>query len=205
MSEDVLRRLRSATAGDHARVEAVLDLLHPELDRDRLTPAMTALHAFWSAAEQGLAGWAALHPDDAARVDWPLRRRAHLYAADLHALGARPAADRPAMAEVPDTAAALGRMYVLEGATLGGTVIDRHLARLPALSGIRLSALSPYGERTGAMWHAFRTVTRAHTTGHGDADRVVRAACETFAALVHWVGGLRRVPDPPRCASPTLE
>ena len=184
---DVLHRLRTATADDHRRVEAQLDLMDPALDRDRLTSAVSALHAFWAAAEEGLARWAGRCPDDAARLDWPQRRRAHVYEADLRALGAAPAAERPELPGVQDTDEALGRMYVLEGATLGGAFIDRHLSDLPALTGVRLRAFTPYGERTGAMWHAYRRAARAHTTGAGDADRVVRAACDTFAALASWV------------------
>jgi heme oxygenase len=188
VSSDVLHRLRTATAEDHARVEARLDLMHPDLDRARLRRAMAALHGFWAAAEEGLADWAERHPDDAGRIDWPRRRRAHLYAADLHALGTEPDSGRPALPQVRDTDEALGRLYVLEGATLGGTFIDRHLASIPTLTGVRLRAFSPYGERTGAMWHAYRRAARAHTAGVGDADRVVRAACDTFAALARWVG-----------------
>ena len=187
MREDVLRRLRTATAADHARVESALDLMDPGLDRPRLAEAMVVLHGFWVAAEEGLARWADGYADDAARVDWPQRRRAHLYEADLRELGVPAASDRPALPAVRNTDEALGRMYVLEGATLGGTFIDRHLAGLPALSGVGLSAFSPYGERTGAMWRAFRRTTREHVAGLGDADRVVDAASRTFAALVAWV------------------
>jgi heme oxygenase (biliverdin-IX-beta and delta-forming) len=187
-SGDVLHRLRTATAADHERVEATLDLLDPALDRARLARAMTALHGFWAAAEAGLARWAARHPDDADRLDWSRRRRAHLYEADLRALAAPPSPRRPALPDVVDTDGALGRMYVLEGATLGGTFIDRHLSTLPALTGVRLQAFSPYGERTGAMWHAYRGATRAHVAASGDAGRVVDAACDTFATLADWVG-----------------
>ena len=63
---------------------------------------------------------------------------------------------------VTGTDAALGRLYVLEGSTLGGVFIDRHLAALPRLAGLpRLHAFSPYGAETGAMWAAFRRQTRA--------------------------------------------
>lgn len=193
MTDDVLRRLRAATARDHERVEAALDLVHPELDRPRLAAAMTRLHAFWRAAEAGLDDWAARSPVDAARVDWAHRRRTHLYAEDLRALGGRPLTSGPALPAVLDTDHALGRMYVLEGSTLGGTFIDRHLAHLPALSGVRLRAFSPYGERTAAMWHSYRKATRAHVAAGGDAGRVVDAASETFAALAGWVDDPRAV------------
>ena len=192
---DVLLRLREATAEDHARVETTLDLMGPDLDRAALAQGMRALHAFWRAAEEGLAGWAERCPADAARLDWPRRRRAHLYAADLLALGAAPAPEVPPLPPVRDTDEALGRLYVLEGATLGGTFIDRHLATVPALAGVRLRAFSPYGDRTGAMWHALRRSARAHVGdgGTGDADRVVGSACATFAALARWVGAPERV------------
>jgi heme oxygenase len=181
---DVLRTLRAATAREHARVEAALDLMDPALDRRRLTDVLTRMHGFWRAAEDGLDTWAAGDPDDAAALDWPRRRRAALFAADLASLGAGPAAGTPALPPVDGTDEALGRMYVLEGSTLGGTFIDRHLATLPGLTTAgRLRAFSPYGEDTGAMWHAFRRVTRERTSDNG---RVVAAASTTFRVLAAW-------------------
>ncbi|MEU2349478.1 biliverdin-producing heme oxygenase [Modestobacter sp. NPDC049651] len=186
---DVLRRLRTETAAEHRAVEDTLDLLAPDLSPDRLVGALTRLHGFWAAAEAGLDGWAAEHPDDAAAVDWSGRRRTHLYAADLAALGAVPASDGPQLPPVTSTDAALGRLYVLEGSTLGGQFIDRHLASLPQLAGAGgLAAFSPYGERTGAMWHGFRQATRDRVATGGDADEVVGAARETFTALAAWCG-----------------
>jgi heme oxygenase (biliverdin-IX-beta and delta-forming) len=189
MSEDVLRRLRTATAEDHARVEAALDLMDADLDRGRLVAAMTALAGFWQAAEAGVDAWAARSAADARRVDWARRRRAHLYAADLRSLGAGDTSPAPDLPPVPGTDEALGRMYVLEGSTLGGTFIDRHLAGLPGLAHVRLRAFSPYGERTGSMWAAYRRATREHVADGGDADKVVEAARATFAALAEWVTG----------------
>jgi heme oxygenase len=191
---DVLRLLRTRTAAEHRAVEDSLDLLSPELTRARLVEVLTRMHGFWLAAESGLDSWALVEPADADRLGWAQRRRSHLFAADLAALGAP--AGRTVRAElpaVPDTDAALGRLYVLEGSSLGGVFIDRHLATLPQLADAgRLTAFTPYGERTGAMWHAFRTQTRARVTAGGDADRIVAAARQTFGALAAWCGA----PDP---------
>src|SRR5919199_4888173 len=88
--DDVLRTLRTATAREHEQVEAALDLMSPALDRARLTDVLGRLHAFWRAAEDGLDAWAERTPADAGAVDWPRRRRAALFAADLAALGAGP-------------------------------------------------------------------------------------------------------------------
>jgi heme oxygenase len=184
---DVLTTLRTVTAESHERVERTLDLLDPGLDRPRLTAVLTRLHGFWSAAEAGLDGWARRRPGDAAGLQWERRRRTPLFAADLAALGADPDGSAvPELPDVPATDEALGRLYVLEGSTLGGTVIDRHLAGLPSLDGVRVRAFSPYGRETGAMWHSYRRVTRDRVAAGGDAGRLVAAARATFAALAAW-------------------
>jgi heme oxygenase len=183
---DVLRRLRTETAAEHRAVEETLDLLSPQLTRDRLVDVLDRMHGFWQSAEAGLDAWADAHPADADRIGWAGRRRTALFAADLAALDAAPGR-APDLPEVGDTDAALGRLYVLEGSSLGGVFIDRHLASLPQLADAgRLSAFSPYGERTGAMWHAFRTGVRDQVAGGGDADRVVESARATFGALARW-------------------
>jgi len=181
---DVLQALRTATAHEHEQVETVLDLMSPALDRARLAAVLTLMHGFWQAAEAGLGTWAEREPADAAGVDWSRRRRGELFAADLRALGVEPATDdRPELPAVAGTDEALGRLYVLEGSTLGGTFISRHLATLPDLAGTRLQAFSPYGADTGAMWHAFRRFTRERAQ---EPQRVVAAAGATFRSLAAW-------------------
>ena len=185
---DVLTELRTATAVEHEQVESALGLMDPHLGRDRLIEVLARLHAFWSAAEAGLDAWARRSPTDAGAVDWSRRRRAHLFAADLRALGAAPPdGGSPELPAVEDTDQALGRLSVREGATLGGTFIARHLATLPTLGpDVRLGAFSPYGTETGAMWHAFRRVTRDRVAAGGDPARLVGAARATFAVLAAW-------------------
>ncbi|MGZ4540751.1 MAG: biliverdin-producing heme oxygenase [Blastococcus sp.] len=183
---DVLHDLRTTTAREHAAVEATLDLLSPGLGRRRLADVLRLMHGFWLAAEAGLDDWAARFPSDAAAVTWPRRRRSELFAADRTLLDDAAPPAVPTLPTVPGTDEALGRLYVLEGSTLGGVVIDRHLATLPALSGVRLRAFSPYGAETGAMWHAFRTATRDQVAAGGHAATVIASARTTFAALATW-------------------
>ncbi len=183
---DVLRMLRAGTATEHEDVERTLGLLDPALSQARLIEVLTRMHGFWLAAETGIDEWARHCPADAAAVTWPRRRRADLFAADLQTLGAGAATTTPGLADVDCTDAALGRMYVLEGSTLGGTFIDRHLRALPQLADVRLGCFSPYGADTGAMWQAFRRTARNRIAAGGDADAMVDEARATFEALAVW-------------------
>jgi heme oxygenase len=185
---DVLHLLRTGTAAEHESVERSLDLLDPQLGPVRLSAVLTRMHGFWRAAEAGLDDWAARFPADADALTWPVRRRAGLFADDLETLGAVPSDEAPRLAALTGTDEALGRLYVLEGATLGGVFIDRHLAALPGLAGVRLRAFSPYGPRTGAMWHAFRRATRARVAAGGDPAVMLAEATATFRALAQWCG-----------------
>jgi heme oxygenase len=185
--------MRAATRAEHEAVETALDLLDPDLSRPRLAIALRLLHGFWAAAEAGLQAWADRSPDDARAVGWPRRRRAGLFAADLRALGGR-AGGRPVLAEVADTDSALGRLYVLEGASLGGQAIDRHLAALPTLAAVRLHAFTPYGAETGGMWAAFRRAARERVAAGGVADAMIRSARGTFGALAGWCAPAARRP-----------
>ena len=80
---------------------------------------------------------------------------------------------------------------------MGGTFIDRHLGSLPGLAGVRLRAFTPYGSETGAMWHAFRRVTRDRVADGGDPAAVVASARNTFRALAAWCARA----EPLRCAA----
>lgn len=184
--DDVLRLLRTGTAAEHEDVERTLDLLDPALGRDRLAHVLDLMHGFWCAAEAGLEAWAAACPDDAERLRWSRRRRTALFAGDLGTLGATPSAAAPRLPPVGGTDEALGRMYVLEGSTLGGVFIDRHLSGLPELAEVTLRAFSPYGSETGAMWASFRRETRARVADGGDPGTVLAAARTTFGHLADW-------------------
>lgn len=186
IDDDVLRLLRTGTAAEHEDVERTLALLDPALGRPRLVQVLDLMHGFWRAAEAGLDAWAADRPADAERLQWSRRRRTCLFAGDLETLGAQPSPASPQLPPVRGTDEALGRMYVLEGSTLGGVFIDRHLSGLPELADVGLRAFSPYGSETGAMWASFRRATRARIADGGDAGTVLAAARTTFVDLAGW-------------------
>ncbi len=192
----LLSALRVGTRDLHDRTEVAFVLAGPDVSRDAYVAVLAHLAAYSARAEAALAPWApalaALGLDLAARRKAPLLRR------DLAALGARrdaaPAGaalaaerhDRP----LPSAAAALGTLYVLEGATLGGQLLRRRLGPalgLTAASG--LAFFTAYGAEVGPMWKAFglalerfdaATPEPARPAAHAAAVAGARAAFLAF-------------------------
>ncbi|MBY0254738.1 MAG: biliverdin-producing heme oxygenase, partial [Methylobacterium organophilum] len=136
-------RLRAATDPAHRALEVSLDWQArvATLDGYRdLLGRLYGFHAVWEAAiGSGLADEPFLAP----------RRRLALLAADLDHLGLRPdavaALPRPAAPALHGPAAATGALYVLEGSTLGGQLIGRHIAGLHGFSGAGLAYYRAHG------------------------------------------------------------
>ena len=112
---------------------------------------------------------------------------------DLHALGIADAylAALPICTDLPtiDTLAqALGCMYVLEGATLGGQIITRHVQRVLHLEERRgCRFFHGYGSDTGTLWKAFGELLVTHIASEEMEDAVISAACEIFSLFQQWV------------------
>lgn len=189
---DVLGRLKSDTAAVHERVEAMLPLLDPALTRDAYRGVLAAFLGFYRPLERAL--WrhapalAAIGLHAAERVKTPLLEH------DLRALGASDAAIGAArecapLPDVGDLARAVGSLYVLEGATLGGRVIARHVARSIGVGEANGGAFfAAYGERVGAMWTAYRDAVAGYVDDGGDEDAIIAGAVETFGMLERWLG-----------------
>ena len=95
----------------------------------------------------------------------------------------------PRINELPSTssrAAMLGAAYVLEGATLGGQIIARHLeATLGLRHGEGYRFFRSYGERVGSQWQEFRAeLLRASSPS--DDPAIIAAARNTFTLLHGW-------------------
>jgi heme oxygenase len=188
--------LRDGTRAHHARAEASLPLLDPSLTRDGYRRLLAALHAFHAPLEERLVACDAL---TALGIDWTQRRKAHLLVADLRQLAAPAhdlAAPSPELPDVRATSAALGALYVVEGATLGGQLVARHLARALGIGPDGgASFFAAYGERTGPMWREFvRVLERAEDDGACEPAAVLAAARATFDALAVWLTARARLP-----------
>ena len=185
----MLTNLKIATARLHARAESAMPTLDELTSLDRYVRCLSDLHGFYAAWEPAV--WAT--PGVSAVVpDGDARRKTPLLARDLRALG-QPVDCLVRDGEAPTAlrmscGEALGALYVLEGATLGGRVIMRHIAEplgLPVDAG--LSFFHGYGERTGPMWSAFGCSLQRWADAGGSQEAAVAGATSCFTAFESWL------------------
>jgi len=125
-------------------------------------------------------------------IDFHTRRKVPLLEKDLIALGHRQesirrltrCSDTP---ELTNQHYAFGILYVLEGATLGGQIISRHLSKKLALTPETGSAFfSSYQNQVGARWQSFKNMLNSFPIDAEQERRVLAGAIATFTALDSW-------------------
>jgi heme oxygenase len=180
----VLKYVREVTKPAHIALEGALGLLDENLALPAYERVLKLFYGFWRSWEPQMA---CLLKDEALLGP---RRRLHLLAADLVALGVTVQA-LDALAPCPptplqDDVEALGSLYVMEGSTLGGRVIRRNVERVLGDKGrAGCSYFNGYGERTGAMWLSF--LDRLDKVPLANAERTAAGALATFEHLGCWI------------------
>ncbi len=93
--------------------------------------------------------------------------------------------DLPALDSVSQ---GLGCLYVLEGATLGGQIILRHLTETLGVTAEKGGAFfASYGPALGQRWKEFRHAVAADPHAITEADQIVASARETFSCFHDWL------------------
>jgi heme oxygenase len=178
-------QLKAATSASHQQLENQLDLLRENFQRENLVALLEGFYGYYAPCEDDLAN----APRELASL-LNERRKVPLLAADLRFLGH----DEESLAALPLCPIAsastahqvLGRWYVLEGATLGGQFVARHLRQKFGLQDRGCAFFHSYGEEVGTRWKEFcglleRSVLPEHH------DHAVEAANDTFRSLGAWL------------------
>lgn len=182
----VLGRHRSETQGEHAAIEQTLDLMREQLSLDDYRRILERFFGFYRPVELQFARATGSAEVEALLM---LRPREPLLRADLIALGMPTPDSLPMCLDLPPLTTApqcLGCLYVMEGATLGGQVLSRHLERTLGVTpetGARF--FTGDGPQTGELWKKFRTAFTEFDTPETQDD-VVASAIATFRALRAW-------------------
>ena len=182
----LLERLKIETRPAHDRIEAAIDLDRRIASRDAYRDLLIRFYGFHKAWESDAAEVA--HD----RTFFRNRCKTELLAQDLAALGLEPdeiealPQCRPLMPlRAPE--AVLGSMYVVEGSTLGGTIIAREVERRLGLTPETGCAyFRSYGRETAAMWKSFGAVLLEASSPEAD-DVIVASAQRTFDIMHDWL------------------
>lgn len=183
----ILARLKSETRSDHDALEAALGLAQTTLTPAAYRRTLERFYGFYRPLEAELQATLAC---SAHGLDLTERLKTSLLDADLRALGGAAPDRLPVCASRPvvtDAARCFGCLYVLEGSTLGGQLISRHVRQTLGVTpetGGRF--FQGYGDRTGQMWQSFRAAVTGFVVSPALQDAAVAAAKDTFQKLHRW-------------------
>ena len=184
--------LKQGTRIYHDALERKMAPLLSTLSIHTYTALVQKLFGFYKPLEERIAalpGWHNLPIDLCRRQKAPLLARDLLWLKVTQPqLSQLPQCEH--LPEVKSITEALGCLYVLEGATLGGQIIGRHLKKNLALDEDRGCAFfCSYGDEVGLMWNSFREMLSSHCSKHGrtEEEQLVKSACETFVSLDYWL------------------
>lgn len=184
--------MREATREEHERTERAVEArwFDGGMDRERYAAYLEALLGFHRPLEERLAPAVRRHLEGLA----PRGRSARLER-DLRTLG-RDAARVAAVETVPGErlptpdgpARALGCLYVVEGAELGGRVIWKRLEGSLDDEARRADAfLGTDADRARARWRRFQATFDGHVGGGAPFESALDAARATFRAFRGWM------------------
>jgi heme oxygenase (biliverdin-IX-beta and delta-forming) len=181
--------LREATDWHHRRIEGsprMTSLMSGSLDDREYAEHLVDLHAFFHSFEAAVLDQ---HPDVSARFSYDRRLKTPLIEKDLHALGCSlPAESQHFLWQLDSVEDAIGFLYVVEGATLGGRFVARHVENTAGVSPDATNYFRSYGSERGVYWNAFKENAQALFEERMlDADAVVDAAIEMFECLEGWM------------------
>ena len=185
----ILALLRERTHEAHERVEARVNLLERTATLADYRRLLERFYGFYLPLESRIAVSLARSLSD---FDFEARRKTHLLEKDLEAFGVFPEqrAAFPLCHDLPPlgtTAQVMGCLYVLEGATLGGQIISRHLLLTHGLNAENGAAFfNGYGSENGRMWRDFGTALRQSAVENTENEEILQSAERTFAAFEVW-------------------
>jgi heme oxygenase (biliverdin-IX-beta and delta-forming) len=190
-----LQQLRSKTAHSHQLIEqnsVSQSLMSQGVTLTQYAQYLKSMYGFVYGFERMV--FPLLKPYQLLQLDD--RRKSHLIQADLALLNhtaAQPYVNDELFSTHYQTApAALGGMYVLEGSTLGGQIISRHLSKVlgDSVAG-KTTYLTAYNGQTSGMWKSFLQLLCEAGATTANKDEIIDSAVNTFSLLnnclsKHW-------------------
>lgn len=185
-TNDILAQLKEETAQQHQQTEDGIDLMREDFSREDYRDLLVRFYAFYKSFEEKMRNALAENPIE---FDHEERLNTPKLVKDLQSLGM--SEDEIAEIESTDGLPALdskerifGSLYVIEGSTLGGQVISRHLKQKFGFDETNGSAFfSGYGRETGTMWKAFGAAITDFAEQSDNHQEIIAGANETFEKI----------------------
>ena len=177
----ILKKLKESTRIQHEQLEKLVNLVDDGISREKYIATLVAFYRFYRSLEPKLERF----DFSPFGYDFFKRRRLPLLENDLKALGFSELRDIPIWSGLPNLetiAEGFGCLYVVEGSSLGGQVILRHLrSKLNLNESNGASFFDIYGHQTGKMWKDFGdTIDRFMNAAGADEEKIILGAIETF-------------------------
>ena len=178
-----MNTLKQQTEEEHRAAERGLPLMRPGLDSTDYAHCLKRLYGVVAAWEE-LAP--VLAPAWLRALLIPRQRRTFLDH-DLAWFGITAPHGRAPLPALQDLPSLLGAMYVMEGSTLGGQIIARHVQTSLALTpGCGNAFFRGHGSQTGLLWKEFCEMLTTRVPDD-QTHQVVTSAKATFAIFGAWM------------------
>ena len=170
--------LKSGTELQHREIESIIDPMKNFSSLEAYKAHLLKTWTFYRPLEASLGAldWTAVG------IDFDSHRKAPLLEEDIRFLRIphSPAEENKQPLDRTNLDFALGCLYVLEGATLGGQIISRHLAKLDIGPDNGGRFFNGYGAKTGEMWKSFQTSATTYCITDDQIGEAVNGAQSTF-------------------------
>lgn len=187
----IMELLKTRTKSLHEQVESSVDLRSHLGSLEAYRSLLKKFYGLYVPLEARLVE---LFQDDGCTFLGRERLKTDRLRTDLLSLGDSPATleSMPLCEDLPRLSTlgnGWGTLYVMEGATLGGQIIQREAARALGLSSDHGCAFfSGYGARTPMMWRQFGEAVTKFTVEQPDVeDQIVDGAVSTFQTFQRWL------------------
>lgn len=182
----ILKQLKESTAEMHEQLESLVSVLDESGTIDSYKVLIARFFVLYRAIEGAL-------PAEELRAkgyDLSVRAKLPSLEKDISALGIESSEDLAGIAEplsidIRSLDRAFGAAYVLEGATLGGQVISRHLDAALGIGPANGGAFfNSYGKEVGPMWKEFGAAITAFAEAGADNAAIIEGAKDTFELFI---------------------
>ncbi len=182
----IIDTLRAATKAAHRDLDHFIFPIIKQVDsNDSYTKLLEVFYGFYKPVFDSLDHYL----NDTNIQLYSQRRKPVRILDDLHAVGAGTSM-LPVSHECPlidSTAKAFGAFYVLEGSTMGGTIIVKQLSQqLPLLEQNAFSFFSGYGNKNPEMWNIFLNDLDKNNS-ESETEEIVSTATQTFSTFGNWI------------------